>query len=348
MVVIFYLSTILINIVLNFIFCVKDYKKLYNKINELEIKEKEDINNNNDDNNKMDKISQIITENDKEHNFISLKKSKKLRKNNKEINKNKFKSYVIKNNKYSPVNKKVSKIFINLLNKKKISDCELNNLPYTKSLKIDNRTFYNIFLSLLKTNHTLLFTFFNSDDYNSKSIKIFLFFFSFEVSLTVNALFYNDETMNKIYEDKGNFDFIYQIPQILYSSLITIALNLISTYLSLTENNIISIKQEKIIKNLNIKAQNKYCFIKAKFSIFCFIIFFILLIFCYYITCFCCIYSNTQIHLIKDSGISFLLPLIYPFFICLIPGLFRTPALNDKKKKRKYLYEFSKLIQTFS
>ena len=230
----------------------------------------------------------------------------------------------------------------------KYNDREINSLSYQLALLKDERTYCQYYISLLKMKNYFIFTFFNSNDYNSKAIKIFLFFFSFEVSLTVNALFFNDKTMHKIYEDKGDFDLIYQIPQILYSSLITILLNFISTSLSLTENNIISIKQEKTIKNLNLKAQKKYCMIKAKFTFFCFIIFFVLLIFLYYITCFCCIYSNTQIQLIKDSGISFVIPLIYSFFTCLIPGILRIPALDDKKKKRKCLYKFSKLIQSFS
>ena len=69
--------------------------------------------------------------------------------------------------------------------------------------------------------------------------------------------------------------------------------------------------------------------------------------FMYYITCFCGIYENTQIHLIKDTLISFGLSLIYPFFIYLLPGIFRISAISDPKKKRECLYNFSKLIQKF-
>ena len=50
---------------------------------------------------------------------------------------------------------------------------------------------------------------------------IFLFLFSLCFDLVVNALFFNDDTMHKIYEDKGSFNFLYQIPQILYSTLIS-------------------------------------------------------------------------------------------------------------------------------
>ena len=66
------------------------------------------------------------------------------------------------------------------------------------------------------------------------------------MNITVNALFFNDSTMHKIYQDKGKFDFIYQIPQILYSTIITAVISLLIKFLALSEKNIIDIK--KIIK----------------------------------------------------------------------------------------------------
>ena len=49
---------------------------------------------------------------------------------------------------------------------------------------------------------------------------MFLFFYSFGLDFTVNTLFFNDETMHQIYEDKGEFNILYQIPQILLSTVI--------------------------------------------------------------------------------------------------------------------------------
>ena len=57
------------------------------------------------------------------------------------------------------------------------------------------------------------------------------------------------------------------------------------------------------------------------------------------------IYRNTQLHLLKDTLISFGLSMLYPFAIYLLPGFFRIPALADKNKKRSYLYNFSKILQ---
>ena len=60
---------------------------------------------------------------------------------------------------------------------------------------------------------------------------------------------------------------------------------------------------------------------------------------------FCAIYVNTQLHLIKDTLISFGLSLFYPFGINLIPGIFRIPSLFNHKNKRSYLYSLSKIVQ---
>ena len=59
------------------------------------------------------------------------------------------------------------------------------------------------------------------------------------------------------------------------------------------------------------------------------------------------IYKNTQIHLLKDTLMSFQLSLIIPFIIYLIPGLFRIPSISNTNKKRICLYNFSKFLQLF-
>ena len=149
--------------------------------------------------------------------------------------------------------------------------------------------------------------------------------------------------MHKIYIDKGTYNFIYQIPQILYSTLISGVINALIKYLSLSENDIIAFKQEK--DNIKNKYKELIKTLKMKFILFFIITFMLLMVFWYYITCFCGVYSNTQIHLIKDTVTSFCLSLVYPFGIYLIPAMFRKCALNSKKKKRECIYKTSLIIQ---
>ena len=87
--------------------------------------------------------------------------------------------------------------------------------------------------------------------------------------------------------------------------------------------------------------------LKIKFVLYFIICFVFLLCFWYYISMFCVIYRNTQLHLLKDTLMSFGLALIIPFFIYLIPGFFRIQALSNRKNKRECLYNFSKFLQSF-
>ena len=69
-----------------------------------------------------------------------------------------------------------------------------------------------------------------------------------------------------IYEDNGNFNFIYQIPKIIYSTLISSFISIIVSALSITERNILSLKKER--KNLNNQELNMINFLKKKYILF--------------------------------------------------------------------------------
>ena len=248
-------------------------------------------------------------------------------------------------NKIKKVNTDIS-IFKNREKNKKdmnLNDYELNNLPYIQALELDKRTFIDYYISLIKTKQLLIFTFYTKNDYNSSIIKICLFLFCFASYFIVNALFFNDSTMHKIYEDQGKYDLIYQIPQILYSTVISILINTIIKAISLTEENILSIKKENI--NLKKKYVKIIKRLKTKFISFFIIIFFCLLVFWYYISCFCAVYKNTQIYLLKDTMISFGLSLLYPFGLNFIPGLIRIPSLQAAKRNKECMYKLSQIIQ---
>ena len=154
-------------------------------------------------------------------------------------------------------------------------------------------------------------------------------------------------TMHKIYEDKGNYNFIYQIPQIIYSSLIAAIINIIIKTLALSQKNIVALRQEKDAENIDAKKGGLLAVLKIKFITFFIITFFFLLFFCFYITCFCGIYENTQLHLIKDTIVSFATSFIYPFIICLLPGIFRIISLRAKKGNHNLMYKISQLLQLF-
>ena len=173
-----------------------------------------------------------------------------------------------------------------------------------------------------------------------------IFLIGFTIECTINALFFNDDTMHKIYERKGEFD-LYQIPIIIYSSLISMILNSPLNYLALSNDAIINFKQSSDKINIIERAKKLINKLKCKFITFFIISFLFLLFILYYISMFGAIYKNTQMHLIKDTLMSLSLSLIIPFIIYLFPGLFRILALSNRKNQKECLYNFSKFLQSF-
>ena len=227
----------------------------------------------------------------------------------------------------------------------KYVDDEINEFSYNLALQFDKRTFCDYYISLLKTKHNLIFALCNNNDYNSGIIKIDLFFIGFAIEYVVNALFYNDDTMHKIYESKGKFDLEAQLPIIAYSYLISTILNTPLNYLALSNDLIITFKQDHSKINI-MKRKNKLIRILIIKFIFYFIISFLfLLFFLYYISLFGVIYKNTQIHLLKDTLMSLGLSFVVPFIIYSVLGIFRIPSLYNRK--RKCLYNLSKILQSF-
>ena len=90
------------------------------------------------------------------------------------------------------------------------TDNEINSLEFNEALKIDKRTYFQYYISLLRAKHLLIFSFYTNNDYNPRTIKIIIFLFSFTLLYTVNSLFFQDSTMHKIYEDYGKYNFLFQ------------------------------------------------------------------------------------------------------------------------------------------
>ena len=239
-----------------------------------------------------------------------------------------------KNSKIKNINKNTQEIL------KKYIDEEINGFSYEIALRIDKRTYCQYYESLLKTQHNLICAIFNNNEIN-------LFIIGFTIEYAVNALFYNDDTMHKIYENKGDFNIETQIPIAIYSTFISTILNIPLNFLALSNDAILNFKYNNIKYNIIKQAKFLKKKLKIKFILYFNISLLLLIFIWFYISMFGVIYKNTQMHLLKDTLISFGLSLVYPFAIYLFPGIFRMIALSKANKKRECLYTFSKLLQSF-
>ena len=200
-------------------------------------------------------------------------------------------------------------------------------------------------MSLLKQKHQFVFIFF--EDYNIPVAKAILFLTIFGLNVAVNGLFFRDDNMHRIY--MGNYTFLYELPGLIYSTLITIIFSTLMKKFALTQALILNFKKieftdkKKMLKEKN----NLMNIVKIRFYIFMFCVFIFLVAFWYYVGCFCAVYKNTQLHLIKDTAISFGTSLLYPLGFNLLPGIFRMMALKNERERRIRLYNFSKILALF-
>ena len=357
----FYLSFLIVFIIKGISPLKNSIKKIISsKINERSFNKKDKVGN---------KLIKYVKENPVKKTKSSVNyKSKKLglKKHFHKININyKFKKHMsIKKNKVisskSELKQSNSKYIINISqcfpmqnseerNKrnKLLNTFELNSLEYNEAIIYDKRSFIKTYSDFLRREHLIIFTFFVCNDYNLVYIKYTRFIFLVVTDMAMNVFFFSDDSMHKIFLNYGKYDFVQQIPQILYTTIISNLLETFLCYLSLTDKYIYQIKNLSksfqrdsafnILRCIEIKLVNFYIFI------------FILFIFYWYlVSAFCAIYKNTQIIFLKDALSSFIFGNILPFIIYLFPTTLRIISLKSQKHKLEYLFKLSNIIPFFN
>ena len=227
----------------------------------------------------------------------------------------------------------------------KLDNFELNDLEYEDALKLDKRNFFQIYWSILKREHLIIFTFFIRNDYNLIHIKFTRFIFLVCTDMALNVFFFSDETMHQMHLDYGKYYFLLQIPQIVYSTLVSQLIEVFLCYLSLTDKHFYQIKA--LASSSKGKVFQIIKCVKIKITFFFIFTFFMFAFYWYSIACFCSVYENTQSAFIKDSISSFVLGLLYPFILYLFPAIFRIIALKANKINLKCIYVLSDIIPIF-
>ena len=314
-----------------FIYITKEINKLYEKI-----EKNKDIN---------------INETTNAHKSKKIK-SKKHRNKNKSKNNNKSNNIQFNNRSSNLILKKTlhqKENYLEVKNQKILSDYsdyELNDLEYASAIEHDNRSFFKIYFYYLKREHIILFTFFNYNDFNIFSVKLSKFFLAICTNMAFNIFFFSDESTHNIYISEGEYDFIGQLAQMIYSTIVSQLLQVFINYLTMTDITYYSIKELIKEKKINInQIQSKMRYLKFKIIIFFIFAFCLFLFFWYLISAFCSVYENTQRIFIIDSISSFVMELIYPFGLYLIPTGLRILAL--KSKNIKFIYTLSDKIPFF-
>ena len=352
-IIIFYLFSIII-----FIKC--GYPFLKNDIN-LILKDKEK-----EENNKKKTKNSIITRNSSktQNNKNNIKRHTKTKKNRSSFKttQNNPKLYSLNMNSNTNVslrrnnllnlgnererkNKKKNKQKSNQKAKKFFNTYEMNSFEYSHALIYDKRKFCEYYISLLRTKHPILFAFCPIKEYNSKIIKLCLFLLTFAVNYAINFAFFSEEIIHKIFEENGKYDIEYFLPQITISIGLTYVINIILKIVFLSERNILKIKKKVTLESADLVSDSVKKTLAIKYIIFYILSILFLSFFWMLLSSFGAVYQNTQIFVFKNALIGFSLSLVYPFFINIIPCIFRTSSLSNKSNCNENMYNLSKFFQ---
>ena len=216
-----------------------------------------------------------------------------------------------------------------------LTEVGLNHSNFEEAKNKDDRSYWKIYWSFLKMKQLFIFTFYTNNDGNLRVIKIglFILFVSFYFAFT--ALFFNDKIMRSIYIYNGNTDAALHIPNIILSSLFCLISNLLIKFVSLSERTLLQIKNKTKTK------EEVERIIKIKTYIL-FIISFILIGLCwYYVSAFCAIFKNSQIHYLINVLVAFIVCNIWPCVTTLIAPAMRKYAI---KNDSSCMYNASKVV----
>ena len=220
---------------------------------------------------------------------------------------------------------------------------EINYLDYEYACDIDKRSFCKIYLSMLKEENNIIYSFsFCADDYNLTIVKVSFLIIQLILYLTVASLFFTDvvidNILDTILDTKGRYDKFYIIGMlrpIVFTFPICTVINICLKALIKSNNNVIDIKYENQPFKEGLKA------IRLKY-IFYFVIGFLIMIFGWIlICCFSAIFINSKLRLLQCTGYILAVNFVLQIIFCLIITSFRICSLKSKEKQKKCLYNFS-------
>ena len=111
---------------------------------------------------------------------------------------------------------------------------DLDDLDYDDAIKKDKREFCEYFCKKLKSKQIIFNTFISVDPLRPRAIKIMLFILDIDLYFFVNALFFNEEYVSKVFhlkEEDNFFSFIQRsIDRFFYTTLVGVILGYITEF----------------------------------------------------------------------------------------------------------------------
>lgn len=233
---------------------------------------------------------------------------------------------------------------------RKESKKTINNYCYEEAIEFDKRTLFQIFYIFLLSKDIVFHTILLGSPFESLSILASFLIFTLANDLFFNCILYTNENISKRYKTKESifpFTFKNNMGYIFTSViLVYVIIFLISSMLNLSSKIIEIFKEEEkklrnnkkyIVKEerkVEIETQiKKILESQNKKNIAFFVIEIIfMLIYWYYVTAFCHVFTNTQTTLILDTFFSIVFRFIIDCLLCFIFSILYKYAIKNKSE----------------
>ena len=228
-------------------------------------------------------------------------------------------------------------------------------MSYEFALQNDKRSFFKIYLSILKYNNFISYIFLYKAEKNIyMRIMILVFFIS--LLFLFNLFFFSNNDFTNIYLNKDKYDFANEYPMALITTLICMLMNMIiriflfkenkenlNTYKTIEfQSNNTKLQENKKEANITLNVnKNKF---NWQIIIFELINIVIIIIVFFYLVSFGGIFVNNQKYIIIRVIFSLVTGLIIPFILCFLYSFLRYFGL---KRKIKILYIINKIFQNY-
>ena len=230
------------------------------------------------------------------------------------------------------------------LNDDEIDIKDLNNIPYSQALRIENRTYFQMFLSVLLHEIQIIDIFYYRNPFTHLSIILSIYIFELCLDLTLNCLLYTDDVVSEKYNNNGSIKFFTTLSlsfmSNIFAGIIAYIVGQLAEYSEFLE---IIIKDVVFKQNyfLNIVKFKKYLIIKLTF-------FYILQTvinfgMCYYLMIFCTIYHKTQGSIMINYIVGIAESMAISIGISIISSLLRYLSLKNRWESiyntSKYMFQ---------
>ena len=228
------------------------------------------------------------------------------------------------------------------INDEEIEERELNEVPFQQALRIDDRNFFEILLSILLNKIGLLNLFCNRSPYIHLSLTISIYLFELLLDLTLNCFLYTDDVVSEKYHNNGSLSmftsFSLSIISNIISSIFCAIISNLADYSEIFESIIINVKNktkylENIIRFLK--------YIRIRLSCFYILEIIFTIIMTYYLFIFCTVYHQSQTSILINYIIGAVTSLAFSIGITIIITILRIISI---KYHSSALYNTSRYI----